>query len=331
MGECTVEQKTKKVLSIGSYNVGLTCRTGRIPSWGETLIGSGFSESYGGKGSNQAVAAAKLGGEVTFVGCLGEDKYGDDGLAMLERAGVDTSYIIRTNKRVTGVGIILLNEENDNCIIVDVGANNELCPRYMDSIENVISDCDIVVFQLEIPYETVRRGMEIAKRKGKMIILNPAPARKEATELLSLASIVNPNESELLILNGKEPSDQLTMEECERLARQLLTKGPEVVIVTRGEKGCFIVTSKETVNIPAYPVNAIDTTGAGDAFTGALAVALAEGCELLEAVSFANLAGAYCVTKEEVVPAFATREQLSQFKNNKNFADIHEGEGLFKI
>jgi len=130
----------KKILSIGSYNVGLTCRTGRIPAWGETLIGSGFSESYGGKGSNQAVAAAKLGGDVTFAGRLGEDKYGDDGLAMMNKAGVDTSYVIRTNEKTTGVGIILINDENNNCIIVDPGANNELTPAYIEQLEHVIEE-----------------------------------------------------------------------------------------------------------------------------------------------------------------------------------------------
>ncbi|WP_373893742.1 ribokinase [Virgibacillus sp. CBA3643] len=310
----------KKILTIGSYNVGLTCRTGRIPTWGETLIGSGFSESYGGKGSNQAVAAAMLGGDVTFVGCLGEDKYGNDGLAMMNKVGIDTSYVIRTNEKNTGVGIILINNDNDNCIIVDPGANNELTPAYIEQLEYVIAESDIVVFQLETPIDTVKRAMQIANRLEKTVIFNPAPANKQAEELLSFASIVNPNESELLLLNGEDTSSLLTEKKCEQLARKLLEKGPEVVIVTRGEQDCLVVTSDGAEKVPIFSVNAVDTTGAGDAFTGALAVALSEEKPLLDAVSFANLTGSYCVTKKEVVPGLPTREQLNQFADIYNYA-----------
>ncbi|MBM7599080.1 ribokinase [Virgibacillus halotolerans] len=309
-----VAKKQKKILSIGSYNVGLTCRTGRIPAWGETLIGSDFSEGYGGKGANQAVSAAKLGGDVTFVGSLGSDKYGDDGLTMMAEAGINTSHIIRMDNVSTGVGIILLNDDNDNCIIVDLGANNKLAPAHLEALEHVIADSDIVVFQLETPIETVKCGMGIAKRLGKLVILNPAPANIEAVELLSLATIINPNESELLLLNGQHPNANITEQECVQLARNLLEKGPEVVIVTRGEKGSLIVTADETRNIQSVKVDVVDTTGAGDAFTGALAVALSEEKSILDAVQFASLTGAYCVTKEEVIPGLPTKDQLNQFQ-----------------
>lgn len=310
------EKKLKKILSIGSYNVGLTCRTGRIPTWGETLIGSGFLESYGGKGANQSVAAAKLGGDVTFIGCLGNDKYGDDGLEMMTGAGIDTSHIIRMDGVSSGVGIILLNDDNDNCIIVDLGANNELTPAHLEALEHVIADSDIIVFQLETPISTVKRGMEIAKRLGKLIIFNPAPANIEAIELLSLATIINPNESELLLLNGEPSNTKVTEQECIELARKLLVKGPEIVIVTRGEKGSLIITAEETRVVKSVKVDAVDTTGAGDAFTGALAVALSEGKDIWDAVQFASLTGAYCVTKEEVVPGLPTRDQLNYFSEN---------------
>lgn len=309
----------KKILVIGSYNVGLICRTGRIPAWGETIIGSGFTESYGGKGSNQAVAAAILGGDVTFVGCLGEDKYGNDGLAMMHETGIDTSHVIRTNEKSTGVGIILINNDNDNCIIVDPGANNELTPMYMEQVEHVIAESDIVVFQLETPLETVKRAMQIAKRLGKTVIFNPAPASKQAEELLSYATIVNPNETELLLLNEEDTSNLLTEQKCEQLAKKLLEKGPEVVIVTRGERDCLVVTSNRTEKVSTLCVDALDTTGAGDAFTGALAVALSEDKSLLEAVRFANLTGSYCVIKKEVIPGLPTREQLNQFTDSYNF------------
>lgn len=320
----------KKILSIGSYNVGLTCRTGRIPTWGETLIGSGFAESYGGKGSNQAVAAAKLGGDVTFVGCLGNDKYGDEGLAMMNDVGINNANVIRSGDKSTGVGIILINDDNDNCIIVDLGANYELTPAYIEELEDVISESDIVIFQLETPVETVKRGMKIAKRLGKTIIFNPAPANKEAIELLSLVTIVNPNESELLILNGEDTNSTLTDHKCEDLARKLLEKGPEVVIVTRGDKDCLVVTVNRTERVPVYKVEAVDTTGAGDSFTGALAVALSEGKELLDAVSFANLTGSYCVTKKEVVPGLPTRNQLNEFAKTRKETLSYEKAGLFK-
>lgn len=302
----------KRILVVGSYNVGLTCQTDRVPVWGETLIGSGFSESNGGKGANQAVAAARLGASVSFVGCLGEDRYGDDGLEMLNREGIDTSDVRRTNHKNTGVGIILLNSKGDNCIVVDPGANSELDAKDMESLTSVNS-ADVVVFQLETPLETVKRGMEIAKSLGKQVILNPAPANRKAMDLLPLATVVNPNESELLILNGKDPGTELTDDRCEQLAQALLQRGPTAIVVTRGENGAMIVTQDGTEVIPAVSVDAVDTTGAGDAFTGALAVALAEQKGLKKAVQFAAIAGSYSVTKRDVIPGLATREELKRF------------------
>ncbi|WP_160805242.1 ribokinase [Virgibacillus halodenitrificans] len=310
--------KKGKILSIGSYNVGLTCRAGRTPAWGETLIGSDFSESYGGKGSNQAVAAARLGGDVTFIGCVGMDKYGEDALSMLRDNGIHTNYIKQTSDKNTGVGIILLNEHNDNCIIVDLGANSELTAEYVESMELVIQEADVVIFQLETPVETVRAGMQLAKKHGKTIIFNPAPANTAAIDLLQHVTITNPNESELLLLNGKESDFALTDIECEKLARNLLRKGPDIVLVTRGEKDCMVVTPEETMQIPVYPVQAKDTTGAGDAFTGALAVAIAEGKSLKEAVHFANLTGSYCVTHQSVIPGLPTFNQLKRFSIDNN-------------
>lgn len=306
--------KQRKIVSIGSYNVGLTLRTPRLPAWGETLLGQGFSESYGGKGSNQAVAAAKLGGDVTFIGCLGEDKYGDDGLSMMQEAGIDTSHIIRTSEASTGVGIILLNEANDNCILVDLGANNYLTPAHLGKLKQVIEEADIVIFQLETPLETVKQGMDIAHRAGKTVIFNPAPANPEAIELLPYATIVNPNESELLLLNGKPAETIVDDDTCKQLAQNLLQEGPETVIVTRGEKPTMLVTNESVEQIAPVEVRAVDTTGAGDAFTGALAIALAEGKQLAAAVAFANLAGAHCVLQKEVIPGLATTEQLTAFQ-----------------
>jgi len=312
------KNQQKRIVVVGSYNVGFTCKTARMPVWGETLLGNGFSVSDGGKGSNQAVAAARLGGEVSFVGYVGEDAYGRASVAMLEREGVRAEDVLFSESAKTGVGFVFLNEHGDNCIIVDPGANHLLSPIDLQAKRSVIEQADIIVFQLENRVETILEGMRIGKKAGKTVILNPAPAKPDLDELLAEATIVTPNESELLILNGMEPSNSLTAEACKKLAGRLLAKGPEVVIVTRGEQGALLVTKDGIVeSFPAPKVEAVDTTGAGDSFTGAIAVALAEGKDLRDAVHFACHVGAFCVTKEEVIPALPTREQIEEFMNRK--------------
>lgn len=308
-----------KILSIGSYNVGFTVSTKDMPVWGETIVGKNFFESYGGKGSNQAVTAQKLGGDVTFIGSLGKDTFGKNGLQMLEEMGVNTENVILSNTN-TGVGLIILNEENDNAIILDLGANMDLTAQDIERSREVIKQSDTIVFQMEISFEATKRGMEIAKEYGKKVIFNPAPADKKAIELLPLSTVINPNESELLILNGLNPSKNITEEETIELARNLLSKGPDVVIVTRGQKDTVVITQESEEFVKTFSVKEVkDTTGAGDTFTGALAYALTEGKELLEAVKFANLAGAYSVTEEGVIPALPTLSQLEKFGHKNNF------------
>ncbi|MCM3622968.1 ribokinase [Brevibacillus borstelensis] len=305
-------QGQKHIVVIGSYNVGFICSTPRMPVWGETILGSGFSVCDGGKGSNQSVAAAKLGGSVSFIGCVGDDPYGKSGVAMLREAGVNVDEVSFSQAAPTGVGFVFLNQHGENCIVVDPGANHLLLPEELETKAS-IRRADILVFQLENHLDTIRKGMELGRKWGKTVILNPAPATPDLDDLLALSSIVTPNESELLILHGLDPAAELTDAECERLARLLLEKGPEAVIVTRGEKGAMAVTADEVASIPAPKVTVADTTGAGDSFTGALAVALSEGKSLAEAVRFACCVGAYCVTKEDVIPALPTREQLNDF------------------
>jgi ribokinase len=302
----------KKILVIGSYNVGLTCQTDRIPVWGETLIGHKFSESNGGKGANQAVAAARLGGNVAFVGCLGNDRYGDEGLRMLENEKIDISGVSRSTLNSTGVGFIFLNSQGENCILVDPGANNDLLPKDV-SVLSKIDESDIIVCQLENRLETIKEAMQYAMQLGKTVILNPAPANREALELLEYTTIINPNESELLILNNEKPDAELSVEKCEEFAYRLIKKGAKAVVVTRGENGALVVTQHSVVQVPAYKVDAVDTTGAGDSFTGALAVYLAEGKPLEEAARQACVVGSYCVTKRDVIPALPTRKQLDEF------------------
>ncbi|MBS4224174.1 ribokinase [Lederbergia citrea] len=314
-----MNSETKKILVIGSYNVGLACQTDRVPVWGETLIGHSFSESNGGKGANQAVAAARLGGDVAFVGCLGNDRFGDEGLRMLESENIDISGVRRSKNKSTGVGFIFLNSEGENCILVDPGANHDLLPND-ESVLEKIDEADIIVCQLENRLDTVREALRYAQQLGKTVILNPAPANAEALELLQYTSIINPNESELLILNGENPNEELSVQKCGELASKLLNKGPKAVIVTRGENGALIVTQQGVAQVPAFKVEAVDTTGAGDSFTGALAVYLAEGLTLEDAVSKASIVGSYCVTKRDVIPALPTREQLEEFE--KQFVAI---------
>lgn len=313
-----------KILSIGSYNIGFTVSTKEMPIWGETIVGKNFFESHGGKGSNQAVAAQRLGGDVSFIGKFGDDNAGHNGIKMLKNEGVNVKSVM-TSDTNTGVGVIILNKENDNAIILDLGANMELTVENIEERRNVIREADTVIFQMEIPFEAIKKGMEIANEYGKRIIFNPAPANGSAAELLSLATFVNPNESELLILNGMDPSAKISKEKTIELAKKVLNKGPEVVIVTRGEKGSIIVTEHSEEFIEPTIVNEVkDTTGAGDTFTGALAYALTEGRDLIEAVRFANIAGAYSVTRKGVIPALPTLAELEKFMSKKVF--MEEGE-----
>ncbi|USG67472.1 ribokinase [Brevibacillus ruminantium] len=305
-------QGQKHIVVIGSYNVGFICNTPRLPVWGETILGSGFSVCHGGKGSNQSVAAAKLGGHISFIGCLGDDPYGKSGVAMLREAGVAVDEVSFSSTSPTGVGFVFLNEQGENCIVVDPGANHQLLPDELETKE-AIQNADILVFQLENHLDTIKKGMELGKKWGKTVILNPAPATPKLDDLLALSTIVTPNESELLILHGMDPSSELNDAECERLARLIVQRGPQAVIVTRGEKGAMVVTADEAFPVFAPKVNAVDTTGAGDSFTGALAVALSEGQTLREAVRFACYVGAYCVTHEDVIPALPNRDQLYAF------------------
>ncbi|WP_379545026.1 ribokinase [Oceanobacillus sojae] len=306
----------KKILVIGSYNVGLACRTERIPVWGETLLAQNFSESNGGKGANQAVAASKLGGDVSFIGCLGNDKFGDDGINMLKEQNVDISTIFRSNKH-TGVGFILLNNEGENCILVDSGANNDLVSEDVINTEK-IENSDIVVFQLENNIDLIEELMKHSYYLGKEIILNPAPANRNARKLLKYAHIINPNETELLLLNNEDIHTKLDDQLCEELAKNLLKDGPEYVIITRGASGAMIVSANECIKVKGIKVTPIDTTGAGDSFTGGLAVALSEGKTMEESVAFANHVGAYSVTRHDVIPSLPTRTEINHFEQKES-------------
>mgnify|MGYP000041244332 CR=1 FL=1 len=302
-----------RVTVIGSYNVGLVVNAERLPAWGETLFGNGFSEGPGGKGSNQAVAASRLGGDVSFIGCVGTDRYGDDAISMLKNECIDLTYLKRTAASMTGVGFVFLNKLGDNCIIVDPGANLALMIEDIDRAAQAIEQSDVLLFQLECQLDTVRHGMQTAWKKGKVVILNPAPAQEQLDDLLRYATYVTPNESELKMMNGLPPEQEIGMEECVQLGRNIIAKGPEAVIVTMGERGALIILEDTSYTLPPIAVDAVDTTGAGDSFNAALAVSLAEGKSLADAAAYACAVGAYTVTGREVIPALPTREQMEVF------------------
>ena len=296
-----------RVVVVGSYAVGLVMRSERIPAPGETVLGRDFQSMDGGKGSNQAIACARLGAQTTFVAAVGDDAYGDRALALFAQEGVETTFVRRASGVPTGAGFIIVDDSSDNAIAVDLGANRLLSPADVDRAEDAIASADVVLTQLEIPPETALRAAELGRRHGVRTILNPAPARPLPADGLALVDILTPNHSEAEVLGGLRSAD------IGALAAALRRNGAGTVVLTAGEQGAWIGGEDGMRRVPAYRVTAVDTTGAGDAFSAALAVALAEGSALDSAVRFACAAGAFSVQSLGTVPSYATRSQLAAF------------------
>jgi len=297
-----------KITVVGSFAVGLTLRAPRFPVKGETIIGSDFDIGPGGKGSNQAVGAARLGAESHLVAVIGVDIFGDVGVNLYKQEGVGIDYLRRTSERNTGVGFITLNAEGDNHIVLDMGANHLLSPADVDQAEALIASSDVVLSVLEIAPATAARGLALARKHGVISILNPAPAQPLDDSLLSQVDVLTPNESELRILCGLPPDDAT---ETLELAHRLQKRGVRNLVVTRGGNGALVIGQDGKVEqMPGQSVKVVDTTGAGDAFTCALGVALAEGKPLLEAVRFATYAGALACAKLGVIPALPYRKDI---------------------
>lgn len=297
---------------VGSFAVGMTIRSDRIPVIGETLLGRDFDMGPGGKGSNQAVGVAKLGAKSYFAGIIGNDKLGEIAIDLYVREGVDTTYMIKTDKSATGVGIIMLNELGQNCIILDMGANKLMDSNFVDNIEDQIAKSDLIMSVLEIPVAAAGRAMEIGKKYNKRTILNPAPANKLSPEILKNVDYLTPNETELRILLGLPPDDPTPDLELAKRAQSYDVKN---VIVTRGEKGVLVLTENDCFEVEPIHVDVVDTTGAGDAFNAGLAVSLAEGTSLKKACQFANCAGAIECQKMGVIPAMGDRESITKLFN----------------
>lgn len=299
-----------RVVVVGSANMDLVVRVEHIPAPGETVLGGQFLTVPGGKGANQAVATARLGGRVCFVGCVGRDPFGDGLLASLRADSIDTTYTRRDADYPSGVALIGVDAQGQNAITVAPGANHRLTPSDVEAALPAIETAHCVIIQLEIPLETVAHAIALAHRSGVRVILNPAPVRHThplPTALLSEVDVLIPNEHEAANLLGYASSEGLEME---ALARQLLALGPKQIVITLGGEGCLLASANGIQRLPAVPVVPVDTTAAGDCFTGALAVGLAEGHDLEFAALFACRAAALSVTRSGAQPSLPTRDEL---------------------
>ena len=294
---------------VGSFAVGLTIRTSHMPIFGETLIGSDFDMGPGGKGSNQAVATARLGANSYFAGIIGDDKLGEIATDLYAREGVDVTYLQKTDKMTTGVGVIIINQIGENGIILDMSANKLMDAAFVNQIEEQIARSELVMSVLEIPVGAAIQAMKIGKNHGVKTILNPAPAQPLPQDAFRYIDYLTPNETELRILLDLPPDDATPTAE---LAQQLSNLGVGNLIVTMGEEGALFFAGKKMEKVPGLVVDVVDTTGAGDAFNSGLAVAVAAGKPILEAVRYANCAGAIACTQLGVIPSLGTKNQVDQ-------------------
>ena len=299
-----------RIAVIGSYVVSLTVRVPRKPVMGEALIGDLFDMGPGGKGTNQAIAAARLGAQVELLACLGDDPFANSAEQLYAREGVSTDYVHRITGTNTGVGMVTLLPSGENSIVGHLGANLLMHPHYVEEFEPVIARSDVLMAQLEVPLQSVARALQLARNHRVMTILNPAPGQALDPDTLSHVDLLTPNESETRILLGLPPDDPTPTED---LAGRLLELGVETIIVTRGEEGSLIITARGIEAVPPTRVQALDVTGAGDSFNAALAVGLAEGQDLRAAVEQANRAGAYTTTHLGVIDGLPTRAELKTF------------------
>jgi ribokinase len=305
--------KILKIVVVGSSNTDMIIKVPRIPNPGETVLGGKYSTAAGGKGANQAVAAARAGGRVTFVACVGNDVLGSQAIAGFKSDGIDVDYIKTDKTGPSGVALIFVEEQGENSIAVASGANAKLSPQDVDSVSDVIKNADILLMQLETPLETVFRAAEIATSAGVKVILNPAPACPLGDALFRNLTIITPNQSEASLLTGIKVKD---MPSAEKAANVLLDRGLETVIVTLGKSGAFLKTHNQALTVPGFSVNAVDATAAGDVFNGALAVALANGKILENSVRFANAAAALSVTKLGAQPSAPFRKDILALENS---------------
>jgi len=296
-----------RVVVIGSSNTDLIVALSRIPGPGETLLGGDFYSAAGGKGANQAVAAARAGGRVSFIGRIGQDTNGREALAGLRKERINVSGVVADPRLPSGVALIFVSQKGENSIAVASGSNLALSAADIARSRDIVASASIVLLQLETALPTVMSAARLARKSGARVILNPAPARSLPDALLRNVTLLTPNEHEASLLSGVPVTDEKTARKAARLLRQ---RGAQGVIITLGAAGAFVSVDRIEERVPGYKVSVVDTTAAGDVFNGALAVALAQGGDILSAVRFANAAGALSTTKAGAQPSIPTKNAI---------------------
>ena len=300
---------SERIVVIGSCNTDMVINTERLPLPGETIIGGSFFMNAGGKGANQAVAAARLGGKVSFMAKVGNDHFGSRSIEQYKAEGIDVEHILTDSRQPSGVALIMVDAKGENCIAVASGANANLRPEDIENAPSIIEQGDIVLMQLETPLETVEYVARVAKEKGKKVILNPAPALQLPESLLKNLYMIIANETETEYISGVKITD---MDSICRAADIISSRGVENVVITLGSKGAFIKENGAYHQVPAIKVKAVDATAAGDTFCGALCVALAEGNSILEAVEFANKCASVTVTRMGAQSSLPHRSEIDK-------------------
>jgi len=299
------------IVVIGSSNTDMIVKSDHLPLPGETVLGGKFTTAPGGKGANQAVAAARLGGDVTFVAKVGADQFGDAAVSNYAKDGMDTTYVTRSAESASGIALILVDEKGENSISVASGANADLSIRDIDDAKAVIQNAAIVLMQLESPMETVLYAAKVAYEGGAKVVLNPAPAAPIPEEMYQYLDAVTPNETESEILTGVKVEDEPS---ALKASEVFIGRGVKRVVITLGSKGAFVNDAGDSYMVPARKVKAVDTTAAGDTYNGAMCVALAEGKPLKEALEFATKASAIAVTRMGAQPSIPSREEVDSIK-----------------
>lgn len=296
------------ILVIGSSNTDMVIKTEHLPAPGETILGGNFFMNAGGKGANQAVAAARLGGDVCFIAKVGNDVFGKQAIELFAKENISTEYIFIDNESPSGVALITVDAKGENCIAVAQGANGNLSVDDIKKVTHLIEQAGIILVQLEIPIETIEYIATIAKHYNKQLVLNPAPACMLPDELLSKVSIITPNETEAAMLSGIEINN---IEDAKLAAEKLHEKGIEIIIITLGSEGALLYQNDQHILVPVDKVVAVDTTAAGDIFNGALAVSISEKRPVEDAIKFANNAAAISVTRLGAQASAPYRSELA--------------------
>jgi ribokinase len=304
-----------KIVVIGSSNTDMVIKVPRLPKTGETILGGKFYTAAGGRGANQAVSAARAGGDVTFVARVGNDMFGDRAIESFKTEGINTDHIVKDNDLPSGVAEIFIDDNGHNLVAVASGANMNLSVYDIINAKQAIMEADIILMQLEVPLKTLEYAAKLAEDAGKRFILNPAPAMQLPISLLKKISVLTPNEKESELLTGIRVEDEDSAEDAGRI---LLSKGVAKVIITLGSLGALVLDSSGSELVTGFKINPVDTTAAGDIFNGALAVAIAESKNIFEAVKFANAAAALSVARMGAQSSAPNRDEILKFMN-ENF------------